>query len=234
MIKINLIFLFLLLTFCTQAQILKSLDGTLIEPGEMPHFQGCEKIEGTEEDKQKCTTEKLRKYIQHNLKIPNIIFSRIQVKRIAKISCIIEKDGSLTGCNIAEDPGDGFGEEALRLCQNMPKWAPIIRDGEPIMVQYIFAIDFGLDNILPDEQKKPISFLIKNNTVRPYTAFTTEGIIKIPPKSTMMASSRVRMETFLMDGKGRRLYLEITPELEFKKIDLKRTLSKKQIHIAKY
>lgn len=232
--KINLIFFFLILAFGTQAQIVEFSDKGLSEIAKLPRFPGCEDMKATEQEKEKCADKKLSKYIGYSLRYPRFIqVTQIGIKRVATISCIIEEDGSVTSCYIAEDPGQGFGEEALRICKEMPKWIPAMVDGEPVLAQYIFTIDFGIDHILPDEQKQPISFLVKNNRPIPYDIFTSEGVVKIPASSTMMASSRVGFETFFLDKKGRRYDIVITPELEFKKIDLKRTLNKKRIVIAK-
>lgn len=36
----------------------------------MPHFPSCEDFQGSEEDKRKCSEEKLQKFVAYNIRVP--------------------------------------------------------------------------------------------------------------------------------------------------------------------
>lgn len=68
---------------------------------------------------------------------------------MAVISFIVERDGRITSARIVRDPGEGTGEEALRLVDIMawelPPWSHGEYYDESVRVQFNLPIKFRLD-----------------------------------------------------------------------------------------
>jgi len=64
------------------------------------------------------------------------------------VQFIIETDGSLTDVKAVRDPGNGLGNEAVRVIKNSPKWIPASYKGKPVRMQYTVPVSFNLDNSL--------------------------------------------------------------------------------------
>ncbi len=59
---------------------------------------------------------------------------------------VVEKDGSLSNIAALRDPGNGLGEEAIRVLKLAPKWKPGVQNGRNVRVQYTIPVNFNLDN----------------------------------------------------------------------------------------
>lgn len=58
---------------------------------------------------------------------------------------IIEKDGSVKDVKIAENPGYGLGDEAMRVMKLIDKkWKPGMKEGKPVRVKKIFPIKINV------------------------------------------------------------------------------------------
>ncbi|EHQ24582.1 energy transducer TonB [Mucilaginibacter paludis] len=57
---------------------------------------------------------------------------------------VVEPDGSLTNFKTLRDPGNGLGEEALRVLKLCPKWIPGTQNGKAVRVLYTVPINFSL------------------------------------------------------------------------------------------
>jgi TonB family protein len=66
------------------------------------------------------------------------------VSRRVFVSLIVEKDGSLTNMKILQDPGNGLGDEALRVLKLSPKWTPGLQNGVAVRVRYTVPVNFNL------------------------------------------------------------------------------------------
>lgn len=53
---------------------------------------------------------------------------------------VVETDGSLSEIKVLRDPGFGFGEEAVRALELMPKWKPGLLNGEAVRCQFTLPI----------------------------------------------------------------------------------------------
>lgn len=49
---------------------------------------------------------------------------------------VIEKDGSLTSIKILNDPGEGIGDELVRVLKKSKKWKSAIQNGKPVRAMY--------------------------------------------------------------------------------------------------
>ena len=96
------------------------LDGVVEE---MPHFRGGEKG--------------LQEYLKANLQYPD---EDVQGRVI--VTFMIEKDGSISDAKVVKSLSEGADKEALRLVNNMPKWAPFKQLGETVRTKYTLPIIF--------------------------------------------------------------------------------------------
>jgi TonB family protein len=88
--------------------------------------------------------EAMNEYIGKNLKYPVVAMENgIEGKVI--VTCVVEKDGSLTECKVAKGIGGGCDEEALKLVKSFPKFTPGKQKGEPVRVQYTLPVKFKLN-----------------------------------------------------------------------------------------
>ncbi|MFT5833452.1 MAG: TonB family protein, partial [Cognaticolwellia sp.] len=114
---------------------------------QMPRFPGCEDL-FSEEEKQKCSQEKLLAYIYQNLKYPNTAREN-GVEGVAVVSFVVEKDGTISDAKIIRNPGVGLGEEAIRLVNDMNalsnKWTPGKQRNQLIRTQFNLPVRFRLD-----------------------------------------------------------------------------------------
>jgi hypothetical protein len=65
------------------------------------------------------------------------------VKGRLVVEFIIEKDGSLSNFNIAQDLGHGTGKEAIRVLKLSPKWIPGKNNGKVVRSRYRFPISIA-------------------------------------------------------------------------------------------
>lgn len=127
----------------------KNADVTIDEP------VGNADTKVTEEDPNKIFTaveqvpefpggiEAFYKYLSNHIKYPAVAReNNTQGRAIVQFVC--EKDGSLTDVKCIRDPGDGCGDEAVRVVKASPKWKPGIQNGRPVRVQYSVPVNFTL------------------------------------------------------------------------------------------
>lgn len=87
--------------------------------------------------------EALYQFIASNIKYP---CQDCNCQGKVYVTFVIEKDGSVSNAKVLRDPcpDHGFGQEALRVVNLMPKWKPGRQHGNPERVQYNLPIIFSL------------------------------------------------------------------------------------------
>jgi TonB family protein len=60
------------------------------------------------------------------------------------IQFVVETDGSLSDLKILRDPGNGLGDETIRIFKQSPKWIPGMRKGKVVRVQFTEPVNFTL------------------------------------------------------------------------------------------
>jgi len=83
------------------------------------------------------------KYLSKNIRYPAVARENNTQGR-AIVTFVCERDGSLTDVHVLRDPGDGCGDEAVRVIKASPKWKPGIQNGRPVRVQYNVPVSFTL------------------------------------------------------------------------------------------
>jgi protein TonB len=85
----------------------------------------------------------LLKYLRDNIKYPEMA-RQSNIHGTVYVSFVIERDGSVSNVNIARGIGGGCDEEAIRVIQNMPDWAPGKQLDKPVRVKFTIPIKFTL------------------------------------------------------------------------------------------
>jgi TonB family protein len=72
-----------------------------------------------------------------------------KVQGMAFIQFIVEKDGTLSNIKLLKDPGEGLGEEAIRVIKLSPKWSVGMDNNVPVRVQMTVPVMFVLPKAPP-------------------------------------------------------------------------------------
>jgi TonB family protein len=88
--------------------------------------------------------EKMIEFMAKNIKYPQSAMENgIEGKVI--IGCVVEKDGTLTECNVIKGIGGGCDQEALSLVKSFPKFIPGKQNGLPARVKYTLPVMFKIN-----------------------------------------------------------------------------------------
>jgi protein TonB len=94
-----------------------------------------------------CATKALMMFVYGNVRYPEEA-EAYGTEGMAVISFVIEKDGSVSNPSITRDPGDGIGEEGLRIVNLMIeqdiRWQPGTQGGEAVRVKFNLPVKFKL------------------------------------------------------------------------------------------
>ena len=114
---------------------------------QMPRFPGCEDVEGTQKELQKCSDDKLIHFVAENIKYPQEA-RKAGIEGKCIVSFIVEKDGSVSHVALKRDIGGGCGAEAVRVMEMMNEngiaWTPGKQRGKDVRVQYTLPVQFKL------------------------------------------------------------------------------------------
>lgn len=102
----------------------------------------------------------LNEYLRINLSYPSSAKANRTSGKVYT-SFIVNKDGSISNAEITQDLGNGCGEEALRLINNMPNWSAGYQNGEYKRVKVNLPITFKL----PDPTYQTCGVCSGNGTV---------------------------------------------------------------------
>jgi len=83
-------------------------------------------------------------FIRENIRYPEAARSA-RIQGIVFVTFVVEKDGSLTNVGIIRGVDGGLDEEAVRVVESMPKWAPGLKGGQPVRVEFTMPIRFVLN-----------------------------------------------------------------------------------------
>ncbi len=83
------------------------------------------------------------RFLQQNIRYPKLAHDQ-NVQGKVYVTFVVDKDGELSDMKVLRDPGAGLGDEAMRVLEASPKWAPGIQNGRPVKVQYTVPINFSL------------------------------------------------------------------------------------------
>jgi hypothetical protein len=83
----------------------------------------------------------MKAFLQKNVKMPKAGVAAHAIGEV-DITAVIEKDGSVSHVNIAQDIGYKCGAEAVRVVKSMPNWLPGSNKGEPVRAQVTIPVMF--------------------------------------------------------------------------------------------
>ncbi|HMQ08502.1 MAG TPA: TonB family protein [Saprospiraceae bacterium] len=114
----------------------------------MPRFPGCEDINGTDQEKDACSKEKLMEYMYSELKYP-LDDKEAGIEGIVVIQFVIDEFGRISGSKVVRNPGGGLGSEAERIVMNMnnlkDRWIPGMQENVPVKVMYTLPVRFSIN-----------------------------------------------------------------------------------------
>ncbi len=123
-------------------QKVPGLADTYIITDKMPHPVDCTETSWKRSERH-CTYNSWLSYLSKNLKYPTKAKNN-RTEGMAVINTIIDEQGNITNAKIIQNPGNGTGEEALRLVKQLPKWVGGKHQGKPVKVMYNFRVPFKL------------------------------------------------------------------------------------------
>jgi outer membrane biosynthesis protein TonB len=114
---------------------------------EMPRFPGCED-RGTLQQKIECSNQKLMSWIAKEMKYPEQARkNKTQGRCIATF--IVNTEGYIENLVIETEPGDGTGNEVLRILSKMnmqsERWIPAKKNGKNVPAFMTLPVNFWLD-----------------------------------------------------------------------------------------
>jgi periplasmic protein TonB len=101
------------------------------------------------------TVEQMPKFPGGDIALQNFIKKHLRYPKAAKkkgteekvyITFVVNEDGTLDNPFLFFRPPDSFGDETIRLVNNMPKWIPGKKDGKTVKVRYFLPVWFKLNS----------------------------------------------------------------------------------------
>lgn len=84
------------------------------------------------------------RYLQKNLRYPDEAIDN-GTQGVVRVQFIVDKEGNISEVTALNNPGDGLGEEAVRIIKRGPKWKPAEQNGRKVVYRHIQAITFRLE-----------------------------------------------------------------------------------------
>jgi protein TonB len=83
------------------------------------------------------------RYVGDNFRKP--VLDEAKTVRVI-VSFVIEKDGRMTDIQVLQNPGYGLDKEAIRVLKSQKtKWAPGMKNGQPVRTLYMLPIKIKVD-----------------------------------------------------------------------------------------
>lgn len=105
----------------------------------MPVFSGCEDAENPAA----CSKEKLVQFIIENLKYPEAA-KKAGVEGTAIVKFVVGEDGAVMDAKVVKGFSAVCEEEALRVVNALPAWAPGTQNGKAVAVEMALPFKFAL------------------------------------------------------------------------------------------
>ncbi len=116
---------------------------------QMPRFPGCEDLEGTQKEIENCAKEKMLQYIYDNLQYPAAA-KDAGTEGMCVVQFIITDEGSIRSTKILRDIGNGAGDAAKKVVDDMnnlpERWKPGMQRGKKVNVMYTLPVRFKFES----------------------------------------------------------------------------------------
>lgn len=114
----------------------------------MPRFPGCEKMNVSDEEKEKCAQESMLQFVYKNLRYPSEAREN-NIEGMVVSQFTILKNGDIGQARITRDIGSRCGNAVLWIINRMnytcDTWVPGQQRGKPVKVFYTFPVRFKLE-----------------------------------------------------------------------------------------
>ena len=147
--KLILILFIPLVSFSSFGQSAEDVEVPLDIIEKVPIFPGCKR--GNNENKRKCMSEKISKFIQKNFNTNLAEDLGLTGRQRIAVIFKIDKRGNVTGVR-SRGPHPSLEEEAIRVISLLPKMKPGLQNGKPVVVPYSLPIIFEVQD---EEESKP-------------------------------------------------------------------------------
>lgn len=84
-----------------------------------------------------------RRYLEKNLRYPESAQDNNTQGEVA-IQFVIDENGVISNIQVVNDPGDGLGQEAVRILKRGPQWRPAKQNGKNVKYRHLQKIRFTL------------------------------------------------------------------------------------------
>jgi protein TonB len=85
-----------------------------------------------------------KRYLERSLNYPDAAQEN-GTQGVVRVQFIVDKEGNISEVQALNDPGDGLGEEAVRIIKKGPKWIPAEQNGRKVIYRHVQAITFRLE-----------------------------------------------------------------------------------------
>jgi protein TonB len=85
-----------------------------------------------------------RRYLERSLQYPDAAQEN-GTQGVVRVQFIVDKEGNISEVQALNNPGDGLGEEAVRIIKKGPKWKPAEQNGRKVIYRHIQSITFRLE-----------------------------------------------------------------------------------------
>ena len=113
---------------------------TYIVVEKMPRFKGCEEVED-ENQAFECTTLEFRKFLSKNIIYPKTA-REANVEGVVYVYFVVDNEGNVRNAIVKKGLGFGCDEEAVRVVNMLPKFAPGTQKGIPVDIPYNLPVPF--------------------------------------------------------------------------------------------
>jgi periplasmic protein TonB len=88
--------------------------------------------------------EAWKRYLERSLQYPEDAASN-GTQGVVRVSFVVDKEGNISEVTALNNPGDGLGEEAVRIIKKGPKWKAAEQNGRKVTYRHVQAITFQLE-----------------------------------------------------------------------------------------
>ncbi len=101
------------------------------------------------------TVDQMPKFTGGDIALHNFITKHLRYPKAAKkkgiegkvyVTFVVNEDGTIYNPILVNEIGNGFGEEAVRLVNSMPKWIPGKKNGKSVKVRCFLPVWFKLNS----------------------------------------------------------------------------------------
>lgn len=86
-----------------------------------------------------------RTWVQENIKYPQVALDNGIFGRVT-LAFVIEKDGRLTNIEVLQAPDRSLSEEAIRVLNASPKWAPGRQRNQAVRIKFTLPVEFRVQH----------------------------------------------------------------------------------------